>query len=706
MNSVQDRPTMLILRFLGPIQIEAEGQGAITLRSYKALALLGYVAVQTGPTPRSQLLGLLWPDKSEEEARNNLSWALSHINKHLPGSLHTDRLYIALQPSPAVWVDVRHAQALTAEPPTVETLTELSALYRGEFLAGLELSGCAEFELWLTAERERQRQRLWRALDQLTAAHTAAGEYASALETAYRLLALDEWQEDTHRRIMWLLAATGRRAQALEQYARCRALLEEELGLLPAAETEALRRQIEEGVWDAPASPDAERHSRENGSPAAMPPPLPPLPAPDLAGDMGLEAHSTQRSPAFNRFIPVPAGTAIPASPADPDLAILGEKVERAWLHGVLDQAVPPALTLRLDWEFKPQAVARPWTGVIEAGLYDQAPAGETLLELFHSLDRALLILGEAGVGKTITLLQLGRDLLQVARRDPTQPMPVVLNLSTWGEAETTLLDWIMAELTAKYQIPRSLGEAWLEGRRLVLLLDGLDELPAVRQPACVTAINAFRTRYGLIGMVICCRDAVYQRYPQRLHLAGAIQLQPLKAAQIEAYAQAGGADLAAWQAGGRPGRRFLGDVDAVAPHVEPDLPARSRHPPLGRHDLPGREAAGGGAGLRGANVPAARDASDPHPRRDGPRPGLAGARPDQSGAAPLSVRRVTARLAAHPSPALALPAGNPPDHGATGGNSPGLLSNRPSTSFPRHGQPLLRLGGRGVGVVGRPPCR
>lgn len=504
---------MLTLRLLGPIQIEAIGAEVINLRSHKALALLGYLAAQPGPTSRAELLALLWPDKGEEEARNNLSWVLSHINRQLPGGLHTDRLYIALHPPPAVWVDVRHVHTLAAQPPTLATLTELSALYRGEFLAGLELSGCAGFELWLTVERERQQQRLWRALDQLTAAHIAAGAYAPALETAYRLLALDEWQEKAHQHIMWLLAATGRRSQALEQYARCRNVLQTELGLSPSAETEALRRQImdDEHVQLPAFVPE----------PPATPFTNPPVPPP----------HSLT-----------------PAPHLDPALAILGDKVERAWLQGVLAQAAPPELSLQLPWVFQPQAVARPWTGVIEAELYNRPPAGTTWRALFDSLDRALLILGAAGVGKTITLLQLGRELLHAARSDPDQPMPVVLNLSTWGEAETTLADWLVKELTTKYQIPRPLGEAWLEQRRLVVLLDGLDELPAAHQPACVTAINTFRTRYGLVGLAVCCRDSVYETYPQPLQLAGAIQLQPLQAPHIEAYAQARGVDLAAWQ--------------------------------------------------------------------------------------------------------------------------------------------------------------
>lgn len=51
--------------------------GQKTYRPERKMAvLLGYLALE-GPTPRSRLAGLLWPDSGEATVRNNLSQALA-----------------------------------------------------------------------------------------------------------------------------------------------------------------------------------------------------------------------------------------------------------------------------------------------------------------------------------------------------------------------------------------------------------------------------------------------------------------------------------------------------------------------------------------------------------------------------------------------------------------------------------------------------
>ena len=128
-------------------------------------------------------------------------------------------------------------------------------LYRGEFLEGLYLHECAEFELWLVAERERWRQRVARLLEALVTHHSRRGQYQEGLRFAQRLLALEPWREETHRQVMRLLAYSGQRGAALAQYETCRRVLAEELGVEPAAETTRLYEQIRDGELEIPVSP-------------------------------------------------------------------------------------------------------------------------------------------------------------------------------------------------------------------------------------------------------------------------------------------------------------------------------------------------------------------------------------------------------------------------------------------------------------------
>ena len=123
--------------------------------------------------------------------------------------------------------------------------------------------------------------------------------------------------------------------------------------------------------------------------------------------------------------------------------------------------------------------------------------------------------------------------------------MPVIFNLSSWVDKEQSLIDWMVAELTAKYQIPRRVGRPWLENNRLLPLLDGLDEVKPDNQTACVEAINHFGEEFGLAGLVVCSRLKEYTHLPVRLKLNGAVRLQPLTLEQIYDYLDMIGSELA-----------------------------------------------------------------------------------------------------------------------------------------------------------------
>lgn len=223
---------------------------------------------------------------------------------------------------------------------------------------------------------------------------------------------------------------------------------------------------------------------------------------------------------------------------------ILLQKVQRFWIQGVLQTMLSGSLPLQLVWQRAPGMVQQPWEAVIHPDLVGQR-GGQAVIEAYDNADRALLILGDAGSGKTTTLLRLAQALATRATSVVTEPIPVVLNLSSWAADRLPLVDWVTEELVAKYQIPRRIGRPWLEDDALVLLLDGFDELSALQRPACARAINAFRREWGLTGLVVTTRPAEYESTGLRLKLGGAIRLLPLTETQRDAYLRLSGARLA-----------------------------------------------------------------------------------------------------------------------------------------------------------------
>ena len=237
---------------------------------------------------------------------------------------------------------------------------------------------------------------------------------------------------------------------------------------------------------------------------------------------------------------------------------ILLEKVRQFWVEGVLEKSVQGAMLLELNGRSYNKAIDQPWQHVIGSVLplsneketatstsSGQAVSLPDLAALFHQSDRALLILGAPGSGKTTTLISLASALITQAIQDAEQPIPVIFNLVSWAEKREKLSSWLVEELTAKYQIPHTLGQQWLTEDALVLLLDGLDEVPQLYRGACVTAINQFREQHGLAGIVVSSRREQYEALSGHLHLGGATLLQPLIPDQIDMYLAAAGEYLA-----------------------------------------------------------------------------------------------------------------------------------------------------------------
>ena len=244
---------MIHVQVLGQLSIRRDGVPLPPFKSRKVLALLIYLALNPGAHSRSRLAGLLWSDSPEPKALGNLRFALWNLSRVLGLQVfEADRLSVAWQSRPDFVLDLEEflAALWQARPERAETLEVIQALeravqgYRGDLLDGFELPDNVLFNEWLQQQRAYLHEMAVEAFYRLTRAYLARHQWAAAIATARRLLALEPWHEEALQALMLALARSGQRSAALAQYATYEGVLHSELGTRPSAATVRLYERI------------------------------------------------------------------------------------------------------------------------------------------------------------------------------------------------------------------------------------------------------------------------------------------------------------------------------------------------------------------------------------------------------------------------------------------------------------------------------
>jgi DNA-binding SARP family transcriptional activator len=222
----------------------------------KTRALLAAVAL-SGPRPalRGRLAELLWSRRLEEQARASLRQEIHRLLEVLTPAkteiLQVTRDHLSLKPG-AVWIDVEEVMRATTAEPAALSLLDGELL---EDLVGIDPT----FDMWLTAERERLRDRARSVAEALL---REQDDSVASIAAAQRLLQIDRAHEGAWRALMRSHAEQGERGMAIQAYDRCRAVLADLLDAAPSAETQQLLADIR-----GPASTPA------LGRPVAVPKP-------------------------------------------------------------------------------------------------------------------------------------------------------------------------------------------------------------------------------------------------------------------------------------------------------------------------------------------------------------------------------------------------------------------------------------------------
>ncbi|GAA1595835.1 hypothetical protein GCM10009678_92250 [Actinomadura kijaniata] len=192
-------------------------------------------------------------------------------------------------------------------------------------------------------------------------------------------------------------------------------------------------------------------------------------------------------------------------------------RVRRAMERIVRDAETPRYITPRFVLvREQPVSGARRRSRSVRRAEPVLVPTGETdIRQLYEQADEELVVLGLAGMGKTVQLARLTHALAtealaEMERSGPsaTGPIPIYLNLSSYRSQP--LEEWMATEVGRFYNgVPERLVRSWLAADLLVPIFDGLDQVPAAHRGECVRRLR--RLRESCAGIVVGCR---YEELP------------------------------------------------------------------------------------------------------------------------------------------------------------------------------------------------
>lgn len=237
---------------LGIFSLEYDGIPYTGLDSVRQQELLAWLLLnRKTPQPRRQIAFQFWPDSSERQAQTNLRNLLHKTRRSLPDAdtyLLIDHATIQWNTGSPYSLDVADFEesVLQAKKAATEGDTEqqilflrkAAKLYRDDLL-----KNC--YKKWIDRERSRLKTDYLTVLHSLIRRLEQERLYLDAIPFAQNLVACDEYDEASYRKLMELYLLTGNKPQALQTYQDCENILRNELQIEPARKTKQLYEELQ-----------------------------------------------------------------------------------------------------------------------------------------------------------------------------------------------------------------------------------------------------------------------------------------------------------------------------------------------------------------------------------------------------------------------------------------------------------------------------
>ena len=247
---------------LGPLELRVDDElvGVAAGRQQVALALL--LLRRGNVVSTADLIDAVWSENPPATAANQIAICISRLRGTLSQAGVSAAALVTCAPGYRLdleegSVDIDVAESLIAEAERLEEAGDLAAavarrraalrLWRGPVLAGVVSTALQpEITLW-----EEQRLTL---VERCVDLELALGRHADVIGELSALVTAHPMRERTRGQLMLALSGVGRQAHALHVYREGWALFDEQLGIEPSADLQAIHQRLLRGELDTGAA--------------------------------------------------------------------------------------------------------------------------------------------------------------------------------------------------------------------------------------------------------------------------------------------------------------------------------------------------------------------------------------------------------------------------------------------------------------------
>jgi len=247
--------TKLSINLLGRVEFKFGEKKLEHKLSNKGIALISLLMLDTGKQIcREKLISYLWADSDEEAARYNLRYNLWNIKKVIPADEKGHELiishkdYCLINPEYDFKSDLHELSRFEKKgsDASIEELNTCKELFRGDFLEGIYIKNCDEFNERIILERIVYQNKYVDLLKYIAEKYETYKKYKECIQILNELIGIEPYNETIAQKQICVYINWGKRTEAISCYKKFEAALRSNLNIFPSKELKLLYSKLTE----------------------------------------------------------------------------------------------------------------------------------------------------------------------------------------------------------------------------------------------------------------------------------------------------------------------------------------------------------------------------------------------------------------------------------------------------------------------------